>query len=153
VLVWLAGFIFYLYFSGAFDLGYKQYVEHEVSLCKKIKDITPQDAVFVQPFEMTALKFHAQRSSYVEFKAIAKNQRDLKKWYERIQEVFGLDYHVDSGGFFMQSKANEHLDHLTSSDINRLKTEGVTHMICYTASYAQEHKLILAENGYFVYKL
>ena len=147
------GFIFYLYFSGAFDLGYKQNVEHEVALCKKIKDVTPRDAVFIQPFEMTALKFHAQRSSYVEFKAIAKNQRDLKTWYERIQEVFGLDYHLDSGGFYMQQKANEHLDHLAPSDINRLKREGVTHMVCNTESYAQDHKLILSENGYFVYEL
>jgi hypothetical protein len=146
-------FIFYMYFSGAFDLGYKQHVESEVALCKKVKELTPKDAVFIQPFEMTGLKFHGQRSSYVEFKAIAKNQRDLKKWYERINEVFGLDYHTDSGGFYMSQKADDHLDNLDAQAIRKLKNEGVTHMICKTDKYKEGHKLILVENGYFVYEL
>ena len=102
---------------------------------------------------MTALKFYGQRSSYVEFKAIAKNQKDLKIWYERIQEVFGLNYEIDKNGFNMQWKANEYLDNLGEDQLATLKREGVTNIICRTAKYQQGHKLILSENGYFVYQL
>ena len=146
-------FMFYQFNTGFFDIGYKQYNENEITLCKKINTATPIDAVFVQPFEMTALKFYGQRSSYVEFKAIAKSQKDLKVWYERIQEVFGLNYETDKNGFDMQWKANEHLDNLNEDQLTALKKEGVTNIICRTTRYQQEHKLILSENGYFVYQL
>lgn len=139
--------------KNLFKTGYKQHNENEIALCSKMKDLTPIDAVFVQPFEMTALKFYGQRSSYVEFKAIAKNQKDLKIWYERIQEVFGLNYEVDKNGFDMQWKADEHLDNLGEGQLATLKKEGVTNIICRTAKYQQGHKLILSENGYFVYQL
>ena len=146
-------FMFYGYSIGSFDHGFKQHNEDEISLCCKLKDITPIDAVFVQPFEMTALKFYGQRSSYVEFKAIAKNQKDLKVWYERIQEVFGVDYETDINGFEMKWKADEHLDNLSEEQLSTLKKEGVTDIICRTGKYQHGHKLILAENGYFVYEL
>jgi hypothetical protein len=148
-----AACMFYQFIEGTFDRGYKQHNEEEIALCSKIKDITPLDAVFVQPFEMTALKFYGQRSSYVEFKAIAKNQKDLKTWYERVREVFGLNYETDHSGFDMQGKADEHLDNMNEAQLATLKREGVTNIICRTAKYQQEHKLILSENGYFVYQL
>ena len=146
-------FMFYQFSNGFFDTGFKQHNENEIALCNKLKEVTPVDAVFIQPFEMTALKFYGQRSSYVEFKAIAKNQKDLKTWYERIQEVFGLNYEVDKNCFDMQWKADEHLDNLDESQLAKLKSEGVTNVICRTAKYQQGHKLILSENGYFVYQL
>lgn len=146
-------FMFYQFSTGFFDTGYRQHNENEIVLCSKVKEITPVDAVFVQPFEMTALKFYGQRSSYVEFKAIAKNQKDLKTWYERIQEVFGLNYEVDKNGFDMKWKADEHLDNLDEGQLAKLKSEGVTDIICRTSKYQQGHKLILSENGYFVYQL
>lgn len=146
-------FMFYQFSKGTFDIGYKQYTDNEVLLCRKLKEITPNDAVFIQPFEMTALKFYGQRSSYVEFKAIAKNQKDLKIWYHRIQEVFGLDYNVDKSGFDMRDKANTHLDNLDEAQLASLRQEGVTNIICHTAKYQQGHKLILSENGYYVYQL
>ena len=150
----LAGcFMFYQFCNGFFDTGYRQHNENEIALCNKVKELTPIDAVFIQPFEMTALKFYGQRSSYVEFKAMAKNQKDLKIWYERIQEVFGLNYEVDKNGFNMQWKADEHLDNLSEEQLIKLKREGVTNIICRTARYQQWHKQILSENGYFVYQL
>ena len=147
------GVVFGMYGKGFYKTGYKRHNENEIALCSKVKDITPIDAVFVQPFEMTALKFYGQRSSYVEFKAIAKNQKDLKIWYERIQEVFGLNYEIDKNGFDMQWKADEHLDNLGEDQLAILKKEGVTNIICRTSKYQQGHKLILSENGYFVYQL
>jgi len=89
----------YFYREGKFKNGYKMWNEKEIALCKKVKNLTPIDATFIQPFEMMSFKFYAQRSSYIEFKAIAKNQRDIKEWYRRIQEVFGLDYQLDKAGF------------------------------------------------------
>ena len=145
--------MFYLFGKGAFNKGYRQYNEQEIALCQKVKELSAKDAVFIQPFEMTALKFYGQRSSYVEFKAIAKNQKDLKVWYDRVQEVFGLNYEVDKSGFNMQEKANAHLDNLNEEQLFALKQEGVTNIICRTTKYKQEHKLLLSENGYFVYQL
>ena len=60
---------------------------------------------------------------------------------------------VDKNGFDMQWKADEHLDNLGEGQLATLKKEGVTNIICRTSKYQQGHKLILSENGYFVYQL
>lgn len=146
-------FMFYQYKIGTFNIGYKQLNENEIALCQKIKMLVPNNAVFIQPFEMTALKFYGQRSSYVEFKAIAKNQKDLQTWYDRIGEIYALDYKTDKNGFNMQWKANDNLNKLDETKLAKLQAEGVTHIICSTNKYKLQHKLILSENGYFVYKL
>ncbi|MCW3126827.1 MAG: hypothetical protein JWO03_2485 [Bacteroidetes bacterium] len=145
--------VFYFYFHGDIAHGYKQYNEDEINLSVRIKDITTPEAVFVQPFGMTALKFYAQRSSYIDFKAIAKNKKDTEGWYQRIQEVYGLNYNMPEKGFQLEQKADEYFNAMTEAQLDRLKSEGVTHMIARTERYHERHKLILAENGYFVYQL
>lgn len=147
------GLITWQYRAGTFNFGYKQGNENEIVLCRHLQKLSNENSVFVQPFNMTALKFYGLRSAYVEFKAIAKNQRDLKTWYERIQEVYGLDYHTDREGFKMESKADKYIDAMSEAQLMRLKGEGVTHLICFTERYKDRHKLILSENGYYVYVL
>ena len=146
-------FMFWEYHNGLFVQGFKQGNKKEIAVCEKIKTRTSIDAVFVQPFEMTALKFYGQRSSYVDFKAIAKSQKDCAEWYRRIHEVYGLEYPTDRGGFIMELKANQYLNQLNESQWMLLKREGVTHLICTTGNYEPAHLLLLAENGYFVYQL
>ncbi|MBS1622397.1 MAG: hypothetical protein JST83_00060 [Bacteroidetes bacterium] len=150
----LAGMImFMLYFHGDIAHGYKQYNDAEIRLSLRLKEIVPQDAVFIQPFEITGLKFYGQRSSYIDFKAIAKTKQDTREWYRRIQEVYGLDYDMPEKGFALESKADRYLNELSENQLAKLKQEGVTHMITTRKRPGTGHRLILQTEGYYVYQL
>ena len=133
--------------------GYGLPNEEEIAICKKAQITTEKNAVFIIPFEFTAMKFYGQRSCYVEFKAIAKNQRDIALWYQRIQRVYGLNYQAQNSGFALREQANSFLNNLQEEQLTYLQVEGVTHLICQSAAYQKQHQLLGLEGGYYLYKL
>ncbi len=145
--------VFMSFADGSIAHGYKQHNEPEIRLSIKLKEMVPQDAVFIQPFEVTGLKFYSLRSSYIDFKAIAKNKQDTREWYRRIQEVYGLDYHMKEKGFELERKADEYFNNLSESQLTTLRSEGVTHMITTVRRVGEQHRLILEAEGFYVYAL
>lgn len=145
--------VFFFFFDGTIAHGYKQHNEAEIRLSIHLKNKVPVDAVFIQPFGVTGLKFYAMRSSYIDFKAIAKNKQDTREWYRRIQEVYGLDYHMPEKGFEMERRADEYFNSLSDAQLATLQREGVTHMITTVQRAAGTHRLILSEQGFYVYEL
>ena len=129
-------------------LGLKER-DDAVTICEAIKNNTPKDAVFVQPFDDTALKFYAQRSSYVEFKANVRHKAYVGEWYKRIQQVFGISAN-DGSGFALRNVANQSFCH---ADAAKLKALGVTHILTTKDCGIATGKLILQNNTYAVYQL
>ncbi len=124
-----------------------------VSICRQIKTNTPKNAVFIQPFDNTELKFHAQRSSYVEFKANVRNKLFVREWANRVQEVFDVNYEMKEKGFTLQQKADEFFYHLDKPHLDLLKQKGVTHLFTRKKFPPAEGTLILSNNTYAVYQL
>lgn len=124
-----------------------------LQICQSIKQVTPTDAVFVQPFENTELKFYAQRSSYVEFKANVRHKAYVAEWYRRIKEVFGVKYEDKVKGFELQQQANTHFYELNAEQLMRLKQEGVTHMLTIKQHPPAIGNLVTANSTYAVYQL
>ncbi|MCW5907437.1 MAG: hypothetical protein KIS94_06235 [Chitinophagales bacterium] len=124
-----------------------------LSICEEIKQSTPLNATFIQPFENTELKFYAERSSYVEFKANVRHKAFAGEWYRRIVEVYGVDYNSKQTGFPLQQGANNNFYNLSEEKLNQLKGEGVTHVLTRTEHVPALGKLVLHNNTYAVYKL
>lgn len=131
--------------------GFKK--ESVIEICDKIKDVTPANAVFIQPFEVTELKYYAQRSSYVEFKANVKHRAALHEWYRRIREVYGIAADAKITGFSLQQKADVFYCAMQPQIIQQLKKEGVTHMLTYSSCSPLPCKVILQNEDYVVYQL
>jgi hypothetical protein len=127
--------------------------EEEITIAETIRKTIPLNAVFIQPFENTELKFYSQRSSYVEFKANVRHQSYVGEWYSRIHEVYGVDYFSSVKGFELQSKANECFEHLSVTQLNGLKAKGVTHILTRKQSPPAMGKLVIANKIYAVYQL
>ncbi|MFN8310227.1 MAG: DUF6798 domain-containing protein [Chitinophagales bacterium] len=144
--------IMQLWFSGSMAEGFHSGREAEIAISKLARQKSSVESVFLVPFQFTAMKYYGQRSCYVEFKAIAKNQRDIPEWYRRIQEVYGLDYREQAAGFQMEQQANQNLNHLNAVQLQRLKQEGVTHIICTNPALSMGEKLDSTSN-YFLYRL
>ena len=124
-----------------------------VSIAEQIKANTAKDAVFIQPFDNTELKFHAQRSSYVEFKANVRNKLFVKEWAGRIEEVFHVNGNMQTEGFALQQKADDHFFHLSASELQLLKQKGVTHLLTRKEFPSSAGALILSNKTYAVYQL
>lgn len=124
-----------------------------VSICEQIKMNTLKDAVFIQPFDNTELKFHAQRSSYVEFKANVRNKLFVGEWANRVEEVFHVNYKMQEKGFALQQKADEYFYHLDKTQLDLLKQKGVTHILTRKEFAPAKGSLILSNNTYAVYQL
>lgn len=127
-----------------------------ISICEKIKDVTPHDAVFIQPFENTELKFYAQRSSYIEFKANVRNRKFIQEWYNRIQFIYSISTENAEQGFTLQKKANENYYYGERESLwiaGARSGAGITHMLVKKDWKPPFGKLILQNNTYAVYQL
>jgi len=125
----------------------------DIRIAEYIKVHTPENAVFIQPFDNTALKFYAQRSSYVEFKANVRHQLFVQEWYRRIGEVYGVSSANKERGFALQQQGNAHFEQLSTAQLSALKNEGVTHLLYPTHSIPTMGTLLFKNEAYAVYQL
>lgn len=124
-----------------------------INICQQVRDSTPPDAVFIQPFDNTELKFYAQRSSFVEFKANVRHKCFVGEWYRRVQLVFNVSAGDSAKGFNLQQQADAHYYDLSLHELAILRREGVTHMLVKKDMHPHEGSLILSNGTYAVYKL
>ena len=124
-----------------------------ITICEKIKQTTPPDAVFIQPFDNTELKFYGQRSSFVEFKANVKHKSFVEEWYRRIQIVYGISASDAQQGFKLQDKADANYYTPNLWQFNRKAGYGITHILVKKDYKPPYGSLILSNNTYAVYKL
>lgn len=146
-------FSYLLPYHVPFQIFVLKQKDEMISICQQIKQTTAADAVFIQPFDNTELKFYAQRSSYVEFKANVRNRLFVKQWAARIEEVFGVNPGDTVKGFALRTKADNFFYNLSTAQLNRLKEKGVTHVLTSLDTKPETGKLVLRNNTYAVYQL
>ena len=117
--------------GAIYDFGQQKTYDPLVACCIKAKELTPKDALFIQPLNSSEFKYYSQRSSYVDFKANERAPKQVITWYSRLQEVYGLkaipDYPekqilIDSKAFYLS---------LTPGQLKKLSSEGVQYMLTY----------------------
>lgn len=124
-----------------------------VAICTAIEKNVSRDALFIQPFTTTELKFFGRVSLYTEWKAFPKNRGDVFEWYRRTQQVYGVSLADTERGFYLQQKTDAHYEHLSPAALQQLKQEGVTHMLTLKTAVPAIGTLILQNNTYAVYQL
>lgn len=124
-----------------------------IAICRQIETATPANAVFIQPFENTELKFYGRRSSYVEFKANVRNKAFIQLWAGRLKQVYGVGTQSPQQGFKLQQAANDFYYHLPAAQLLMLKQQGVTHLLTKKDLVPAAGTLILSNNSYAVYQL
>ncbi|NNF02753.1 MAG: hypothetical protein HKN22_08710 [Bacteroidia bacterium] len=138
-------------YTAPLEFPTRERSDSSLDICEQIINRTNNNALFIQPFNFTALKYHSQRASYVDFKAIPRSPKFAQTWYKRINEVYGLSL-TDGGGFGMKQKADKNYKTMSDKDIPFLSKHGITHLLTF-----RDHKLnapVIAENSdYIVYKL
>ncbi|MFN8286039.1 MAG: DUF6798 domain-containing protein [Chitinophagales bacterium] len=143
----------YLPYKVPYQLFALKEEDDMIAICEKIKDVTPQDALFIQPFDNTELKFYGQRSSFVEFKANVRHKRFVGEWLYRIGLIYNVGLNSDVKGFALQQLADKTFYSLGAAKLEELKGLGVTHLLTRKEAKPPIGELILANDTYAVYKL
>ncbi len=101
----------------------------EIEICMMAKALTEKQALFVHPFQFSALKYYGERSAYVEFKASLHQRCGVNEWHSRLKEVYGVDASMRKKGFELAQHANSHFEGMNAAQWQMLKSKGVTHAI------------------------
>ena len=139
--------------KNVYQIGEMKNAYPEIEICYKARSITDNGALFVQPLMFTELKYYAQRSSFVDYKAAPRNGTGIKEWYRRLNKVYGLNAGGKKKGFEVIAEADSFYYHLPAERIAELKRNGVTHLLTRKEFPPSTGKLILQNNTYAVYQL
>ncbi|MEP7323991.1 MAG: DUF6798 domain-containing protein, partial [Saprospiraceae bacterium] len=104
-------------------------VSDDVDISEMAKQMTPADAVFIVPPELTAFRWYSKHSLYVDYKAMIHNETFLKDWYERIGSVYDYDLESKRSGLNFSKQTDAILSSPTSDRIAQWKNLGITHFI------------------------
>ena len=143
----------YLPYNVPFQLFGMKEKDDMIAICEKIKEVTPPDAVFVQPFDNTELKFYGQRSSFVEFKANVRHKSFVGEWYRRIRIVYSISADDVKQGFALKDIADANYYTTDNWQFNRKSGYGITYMLVKKDYRPLYGDLILSNDSYAVYKL
>jgi hypothetical protein len=121
----------------------------EVDIALKAQSLTPKDAQFMIPPNLSEFRFWSERSSFIDYKATNHRQAAFAEWYSRIQQV----YHIN-----LDNRRNN-TDLLYLANLNYLQLgegefrlwaahSGVTHIITYKNHVLNFQKI--GENEVFV---
>ena len=130
------------------------HLNDELDMAYECKKLTDTNAVFIQPFEFTALKYHGQRSSYVEPDRILRRRKDVTIWYNRLGTVYGLydtKQFARNPGFKADMAASYKKNE--EKDLIKYKAEGVNYMIVYADMNYTNAKLLYKNKTYQLLKL
>ncbi|MCB9245606.1 MAG: hypothetical protein H6606_04180 [Flavobacteriales bacterium] len=114
--------------------------------------ILPRDALIVQPMDITGFQAYAKRGMFVNFKAILHYPDFLKKWFNRLELVYGpMD--PQRSGFQQFRQAQAFYENFDAQKIKGWKEAGITHALTRTKQALPELKLLYRNAGFYLYAL
>jgi len=138
---------FFIFQKRPYDLRFLSIENAELEISKIAKTVTNKDALFLIPKDNTHFKYYSQRNSYVDYKAIVHRKSFIPTWYQRVQDVYGVNVN-DRRTTDVNQKANNFYKNLSVEKLKEFSENGVTHLLTF-----KEVKLpfeVVGENGEFV---
>ncbi|HZV71439.1 MAG TPA: DUF6798 domain-containing protein [Saprospiraceae bacterium] len=124
----------------------------EVEISELARQLTPENAVFIIPPDLTAFRWYSKRSLYVDYKAMIHNESFLTEWLERIVNVYAYDLKSKQSGIDFYRHANEVLSAPSGNLIDSWKKSGITYIISTDPTIANL-ELIMGNKAYHIYKI
>ena len=124
----------------------------EVDVSLKADSLTPPNAVFIVPVGFTAFRWYSKRSMYVDYKALFHQEKFLKEWYQRIENIYAYGLKEKEAGFELNVFSTTLLEEPTLISTDFWRRLGVTHIIS-TSPSIKSLKLISSNKSYSIYSL
>ncbi len=121
-----------------------------IDIALKARDLTPFEATFIIPIDMTSFKYYSQRSCYIDYKTVVHRKDALPIWYERIQEVYGINWQDRKLGRD-QEQARANYRQRSPEEWLRFRQQGV-HYLLTTADHILDLPILVQNKSYRVYR-
>ena len=108
-------------------LPWRTQMTDEVKMSIWARDHVSPDALFVIPPSYTAFKYYSGHSCYVDYKAMIHHHDIMKKWYDRVGDIYDVNIGDRRTGA-LEASLMSWPDELTASYIEKLHGLGVTHL-------------------------
>ena len=125
-------------------------VSPEVDISLRAGAVTPLDAVFIVPPELSAFRWYSKRSLYVDYKAMIHNENFLNEWYKRLGKIYYIN--PKSNRYTFIRDANNILKNPTQEKMESWEKAGITHFIS-TSPDIGFLKPVTGNEFYFIYQL
>ncbi len=114
-----------------------------LDICARIREKTPEDALFVHPIAFTELKFHGLRSSYVDYKVLVHTRAAMHRWQERIALLYGVSWDGHASASDRYTYANAFYRQLEPAVWHSLQAQGVTHVLTFADALTDQQRQAL----------
>ena len=135
-----------------YDLPVFQSQNAERNISELAKKHTPKDALFIIPMNNTHFKHYAERSTYIDYKAVIHRKSVIPIWYQRIQEVYGIDIKTRQAGRNQYAVGNDFYKKRTLQDLEAFAKKGIDYWITFKDVDLPLEKIVSNEK-YVIYKL
>ncbi|MEL6636762.1 MAG: DUF6798 domain-containing protein [Bacteroidota bacterium] len=123
----------------------------ELDIAQRAQALTPADATFIIPIDLTSFKYHSQRSCYIDYKTVVHRKDALPIWYQRIQAVYGIDLQDRRAGRDWQ-KARQQYRQRSAPEWQAFHQRGVDYLLT-TTTHRLDLPLITQNRDYAIYAL
>lgn len=137
--------------SPAYDLPWKKTMDPRIQVSLLAKDISPIDAQFVVPYDMSEFSWYSKRSQYINYKAMLHQEPFLREWYRRMQLIYQYNLSDQKAGFKFSNFANTVFNRPAHESIMLWKQLGITHFIC-RSSMIEGKEAIGAAPPYYIFE-
>ena len=103
----------------------------ELEISEIAKKVTPKDALFIIPASNTFFKTYSERSTYIDYKAVIHRKSVIPIWYDRIQEVYGINIATRKSGQDNVAVANQNFRNLKMEDLKKFKEKGIDYLLTW----------------------
>jgi len=135
-----------------YDLPFSNNKNAEITIAELAKTNTPKDALFMIPMGNTHFKHFAERSTYIDYKAVIHRKSVIPIWYERIQEVYGIDIETRRSGQLMYQAGDDFYKKRTLKDLEAFAEKGIDYWLTFKEVDLPLEK-IASNEKYVIYKL
>lgn len=151
----IIGFVWFYYPEPKMHINnlFTNTTDTEDDICIKAKQFTSEEALFIHPVQFTKFHFYSKRSSFVNFKVMARNKKYIETWMSRLSLVYNINTNMPDKGFDIQAKANANFSNIDFAKTQLLKEKGITHMITFKTHQINNLQVIAENNEYKIYKL
>lgn len=124
----------------------------EVDVSLKADTLTPANAVFIVPVGFSAFRWYSKRSLYVDYKALFHQDKFLREWYLRIENIYAYGLKEKQAGFDINVFSTSLLEEPSMISTDYWRKLGITHILSTSPDIKTLNKLY-SNKTYSIYSL
>ncbi len=136
-----------------YHFPFSQYESDEIHLANILRRELANDAVLLVPPHLTATRYYAKRSLYIDYKSNIHSRSYMAEAARRREDVYGMKLAWRQSGKNMVAEGRQYFHQLSDAQISAFKKEGVTHYVQEKKYGRRDLRAVVENQSFIVYEL